>query len=71
MLVGSPVVLIAFIRFESRLIGHGGAPLVDISLFRESGFAFGVVMVFLYYMLSAFYLTFSVYLQGGAASHTA
>jgi EmrB/QacA subfamily drug resistance transporter len=65
MLVGSPVALIAFIRFERRLIGCGGAPLVDISLFRESGFAFGVAMALLYYMLSAFYLTFSVYLQGG------
>jgi EmrB/QacA subfamily drug resistance transporter len=65
MLVGSPVALIAFIRYERRLIGRGGAPLVDISLFRERGFAVGVAMALLYYMLSAFYLTFSVYLQGG------
>ncbi len=65
MLAASPVALIAFIWFERRLIGRGGSPLVDISLFRESGFAIGVVMALLFYMLSAFYLTFSVYLQGG------
>jgi EmrB/QacA subfamily drug resistance transporter len=65
MLVVSPVTLIAFISFERRLIGRGGSPLVDISLFRERGFAIGVAMALLFYMLSSFYLTFSVYLQGG------
>lgn len=65
MLVASPVVLIAFIQFERRLIGRGGSPLVDLSLFQKSGFAIGVAMALVYYMLSAFYLTFSVYLQGG------
>jgi len=65
MLVVSPFALFAFIQFEKRLIGRGGSPLVDLSLFRESGFAIGVAMALLFYMLSAFYLTFSVYLQGG------
>lgn len=65
MLVASPLALIAFIGFERRLIARGGSPLVDISLFRESGFAIGVAMALVYYMLSSFYLTFSVYLQGG------
>lgn len=65
MLVASPLALIAFIQFERRLIGRGGSPLVDLSLFRQSGFAIGVGMALVYYMLSAFYLTFSVYLQGG------
>jgi EmrB/QacA subfamily drug resistance transporter len=65
MLIVSPVALIAFIQFERRLIARGGSPLVDFSLFRESGFAIGVAMALVYYMLSAFYLTFSVYLQGG------
>jgi EmrB/QacA subfamily drug resistance transporter len=65
MLVTSPMALIAFIAFERRLIQRGGSPLVDIRLFRQSGFAIGVAMALLYYMLSAFYLTFSVYLQRG------
>src|SRR6185436_19997628 len=38
---------------------------VHIALFHNPGFAIGVAMAFVYYMLSAFYLTFSVYLQGG------
>ncbi|SDS10892.1 MFS transporter [Bradyrhizobium canariense] len=65
MLVVSPIVLIAFVRFERRLTAQGGAPLVDFSLFREPGFAIGIAMALVFYMLSSFYLTFSVYLQGG------
>lgn len=65
MLLAFPAALIAFIRFERRLKERGGSPLVDLSLFAEKGFAIGVAMALVYYMLSAFYLTFSVYLQGG------
>lgn len=65
MLVAFPVALIAFVQFERRLIRRGGSPLVDIGLFRQRGFAIGVAMALLYYMLSSFYLTFSVYLQAG------
>jgi EmrB/QacA subfamily drug resistance transporter len=65
MLVVFPAALMAFILFERRLMRRGGSPLVDISLFREQGFAIGVAMALVYYMLSAFYLTFSIYLQGG------
>lgn len=65
MLAASPTILFAFLRFEKRLVERGGSPLVDVSLFQKPGFATGVVMALLYYMLSAFYLTFSVYLQHG------
>jgi EmrB/QacA subfamily drug resistance transporter len=65
MLVASPMALVAFITFERRLFKRGGSPLVDISLFRQRGFSVGIVMALLYYMLSAFYLTFSIYLQAG------
>jgi EmrB/QacA subfamily drug resistance transporter len=65
MLVLSPVALFAFVRFERRLVARGGSPLVEISLFRHGGFAIGVAMAFVFYTLSSFYLTFSVYLQGG------
>jgi predicted MFS family arabinose efflux permease len=65
MLFASPIALITFIRFERRLTERGGSPLVDVSLFRQSGFSVGVAMALLFYMLSAFYLTFSIYLQGG------
>lgn len=65
MLLASPVGLIVFTAFERRLSVRGGAPLVDLSLFRAPGFAIGVTMAGLFYMLSSFYLTFSVYLQDG------
>lgn len=65
MLMASPVALVALVLFERRLMKRGGSPLVDLSLSQESGFAIGVAMALLYYMLSAFYLTFSIYLQGG------
>jgi EmrB/QacA subfamily drug resistance transporter len=65
MLAASPLAFWAFVRYERRLAERGGAPLVDLGLFREKGLAVGVAMALLYYMLSAFYLTFSAYLQGG------
>jgi EmrB/QacA subfamily drug resistance transporter len=65
MLALAPLTLIAFIAFEKRLIDRNGAPLVDLSLFGQPGFAIGIAMALVYYMLSSFYLTFSVYLQGG------
>ncbi|MCI3206500.1 MULTISPECIES: MFS transporter [Pandoraea] len=65
MLVASPFAFLIFVRYEHRLARRGGAPLVDLALFREPGLAVGVAMALLYYMLSSFYLTFSVYLQGG------
>lgn len=65
MLIASPLAMIGFIQFEQRLVARGGSPLVDLSLFANRGFTIGVAMAFVYYMLSAFYLTFSMYLQGG------
>lgn len=61
----SPLLLLAFIGYERRLSRSGGAPLIELALFRQPGFAMGVVMAIVFYMLSAFYLTFSVYLQAG------
>lgn len=65
MLLASPILLMAFLRYEIRLLARGGSPLVDISLFGDRSFAIGIVMALLFYMLSSFYLTFSVYLQAG------
>ena len=65
MLVLAPLVLFAFVGFERRVALRRGSPLVDISLFRAPGFAIGVAMALIFYTLSSFYLTFSVYLQGG------
>jgi EmrB/QacA subfamily drug resistance transporter len=65
MLAACPLVLIAFIRFEAKISARGGDPLVELSLFRDGAFVVGVVIALAFYMLSSFYLTFSVYLQGG------
>ncbi len=65
MLIACPVVLFAFVRFETRVSSRGGDPLVALSLFRSSAFAAGLVMALAFYMLSSFYLTFAVYLQSG------
>ena len=65
MLTASPAALAVFVGYEKGLAGRGGAPLVELSLFRDRGFVVGVAMALAFYMLSSFYLTFSVYLQGG------
>lgn len=65
LLALSPVALAAFVLFERRIGRAGGAPLVELRLFFEPGIAIGVAMAMLFYMLSAFYLTFSIYLQSG------
>jgi EmrB/QacA subfamily drug resistance transporter len=65
MLAASPLALIAFIRFEKGVSASGGSPLVELALFRDSRFVAGIALALAFYMLSSFYLTFSVYLQGG------
>ena len=65
LLAACPFALAAFIRFEARLSARGGDPLVTLSLFRDRAFVIGLLMALAFYMLSSFYLTFSVYLQSG------
>jgi MFS family permease len=65
LLLLSPLALAAFVALERRVGLGGGSPLVDLTLFRQPGFATGVALALVFYMLSAFYLTFSVYLQAG------
>ncbi|MCC8981973.1 MFS transporter [Bradyrhizobium sp. 10BB] len=65
MLLASPLMLAAFVRFEARLSARGGDPLVALHLLRNSDFVIGLVMALAFYMLSSFYLTFAVYLQNG------
>jgi EmrB/QacA subfamily drug resistance transporter len=65
MLLVCCIAFYGFIRLETKLSVDNSDPLVEISLFRNRRFSIGVVMGLVFYMLSAFYLTFSVYLQGG------
>jgi EmrB/QacA subfamily drug resistance transporter len=63
---GASVPLLAlFIWVEHRIARTGGDPLIDLRLFKNSTFVIGLVMAFLFYCISAFYLTFGIYLQSG------
>ncbi|KQR81518.1 MFS transporter [Burkholderia sp. Leaf177] len=73
MLIGSPAFAVAFWRYETALEARGGAPLVSPKLSRSPGLIVGLIGVLFFYVLSAFFLTFSVFLQGalGASPLTA
>jgi EmrB/QacA subfamily drug resistance transporter len=54
-----------FVAAERRVERGGGHPLVDLQLFRNPAFALGLVLAFLFYCNSAFFLTYGIYLQTG------
>lgn len=54
-----------FVATEKRVERGGGHPLVDLQLFRNRAFALGLVLAFLFYCNSAFFLTYGIYLQTG------
>jgi predicted MFS family arabinose efflux permease len=64
MLAASPVAAMFFWRYESDLARRGGTPLVNPELVGKPGLITGLASVLLFYVMSAFFLTFSVYLQG-------
>jgi len=64
-IIGTGVlVLIGFVRLEFRLAARGGMPLVDIALFKNSGFMRGLSAVFFVFFANlSFYLVTSLYTQ--------
>ncbi|MBB5419627.1 MFS transporter [Paraburkholderia sp. CNPSo 3155] len=54
-----------FVATELRVERGGGHPLVDLQLFRNRAFALGLVLAFLFYCNSAFFLTYGIFLQTG------
>ncbi|MGF6776776.1 MFS transporter [Paraburkholderia sp. GAS334] len=58
-------VLALFIVTERRIDRAAGHPLVDLKLFGNPAFATGLVLAFLFYCESAFFLTYGIYLQTG------
>jgi len=64
MLILSPVFAFAFWRYESALEERGGTPLVSPTLSRSPGLVVGLIGVLFFYVVAAFFLTFSIYLQG-------
>lgn len=59
------IAFLGFIRYERGLSAKGLDPLVELSLFANHRFTLGILIGLVFYMLSAFYLTFSIYLQAG------
>ncbi len=65
MLAVSPMLALAFRRHEVRLARAGGDPLVAVEIFRRPGMLRGLGAILTLYLLSAFFLTFAIYLQDG------
>jgi MFS family permease len=65
MLLTTPLFAEAFRRYEIRLAKAGGEPLVAIDAFAAPGLLRGLGAIATLYMLAAFFLTFSIYLQAG------
>lgn len=63
MLMSSPIVAAGFWRYETVLERRGGTPLVSPQLSRAPGLVAGLTGVLFFYVISAFFLTFSIYLQ--------
>jgi EmrB/QacA subfamily drug resistance transporter len=64
-LVGSLPMLGLLLRVEWRTLENGKDPLLDVRLFRNPVVALGLILAFLFYTMSAFFLTYGIYLQGG------
>lgn len=64
MLIACPVAGVAFCQYEAAYARRGGVPLISVDLIRRPGLMSGLTGVLFFYVVSAFFLTFSVYLQG-------
>ena len=63
MLIACPLAGFAFWRYEKAFARRGGVPLVSVDLVRRPGLMSGLTGVLFFYVVSAFFLVFSVYLQ--------
>jgi len=64
LFVAVPLLASLLWRYEHRLSQNGGSPLLDPAVLRAPGLGQGLVVVLLFYSIGAFFLLFSVYLQG-------
>jgi len=63
MLLCAPLVAVGFWRHEVALQQRGGTPLLSPQLAHSPRLLAGLVSALFFYVVSAFFLTFSVYLQ--------
>jgi EmrB/QacA subfamily drug resistance transporter len=65
-LAGAVLIVTLFLAWERRLSRRGGFPVIDLSLFRDTGFAMGTIVVLaIYSTATSFFLCFAVLLQSG------
>jgi MFS family permease len=64
-LAAFPVLWLGFMRFERRVARGGAMPLFDVDLLRLPGFKRSLLIAFLFFFTTPFYLGFSLYLQEG------
>jgi MFS family permease len=63
MLITSPLVGVCFWKYEKAYASRGGVPLISVELVKMPGLMSGLTGVLFFYVVSAFFLVFSVYLQ--------
>ena len=65
VLLAAPALLVAFLRWETRLVARGRQPLLDVSLLRQvPGYGSGLAVGTIYFTgFTGIFLVFSVYLQ--------
>lgn len=63
MLIASPGAGYCFWQYEMAYARRGGVPLISLELVRMPGMIGGLTGVLFFYVVSAFFLVFSVYLQ--------
>ncbi|MDY0747633.1 MFS transporter [Paucibacter sp. R3-3] len=63
MLLACPLSGLGFWRYERTYATRGGVPLISVDLVQRPGLMSGLTGVLFFYVVSAFFLVFSVYLQ--------
>lgn len=63
MLIVSPLAGVCFWKYEIVYARRGGVPLISVELVKMPGLISGLTGVLFFYVVSAFFLVFSVYLQ--------
>jgi predicted MFS family arabinose efflux permease len=65
-LAAAPLILGEFVWWQRRLDSRGGAPLLDLTLFRDRGYSAGIfTQLFLASAQAAFFVYLALYLQVG------
>lgn len=63
MLIACPLAGVCFWKYEMVYARRGGVPLISVELVKIPGLISGLTGVLFFYVVSAFFLVFSVYLQ--------